>query len=164
MIGTMDRAMTIRTRPREFTIRSEFVCCIVQSARMSCVEMTILAKPWPILNKKFFVIRTMRRMTIQTIFADRRMLPEERSSFFRMARIALFIYRIRDDQLWSDRAMRVVTIAAGHQTFTDRVMRSALNLRFHFEMASGANFIHVSKSQQRFIRLRCVNGVAANTC
>ena len=52
-------------------------------------------------RKQWRGIRTMRRMTVGAIVDDWRMLPEERTALFRVARVARLIYRFFCQQLRS---------------------------------------------------------------
>src|SRR4029450_8869424 len=57
--------------------------------------------------------------------------------------------------------MWMVAIITGHQAFPDGMMRSALNLGFHFQMAAGAYLIHHCKFELKFVRLGRMNGVTS---
>jgi hypothetical protein len=84
--------MTVGARTGEFPVRGELVRRVVQCAGMSRIQVAVLTEPGPVLYKKFFMIGTVWRMTAQTVFADWRMIPQEGSSLFRMAGVALLVY------------------------------------------------------------------------
>jgi len=61
---------------------------------------------------KLGIARTMRRVTIHAIFADRRMLPEKRTPFFGMAGVTHIIDGIIHEHIVSLPAMRIVAGSA----------------------------------------------------
>ena len=89
---------------------------------MSARVMTALAKLWRIAYQKLRVIAPMRRMTVQTVFIDGRMLKHERSPLLRVTFVAEFVYRIGLDLFIAKGAMRIVTAGALDQPFFDWMM------------------------------------------
>ena len=82
----------------------------------------------------------MRRVTVGAVVNNWRMLPEERTALFRVARIARLIYRFLCQQLRSGGTVRVVAVRTGDLTFKDRMAREAMNLRALVLVAAKADF------------------------
>lgn len=117
---------------------------------MPRIQMTRLAEPRSILRQKLFVIRTMRLMAVQAIFANRWVLPQERPAFFRMAFIALLVYRICDDHFRRERAVRIVTARTCHEPFANRMVGRPLDLGSNIVVTSAARFFNPGSLQQLF--------------
>ena len=76
------------------------------------VNVALLAQQINARRQQFGIARTMGRVTIQTIFADRRMVPEKRPPFFGMAGVTHIIDRKIDEHLAALPAMRIVAGSA----------------------------------------------------
>lgn len=112
----------------------------IQRPRMPCIRVTGLAEEGHFVLQQLIVARSMRRVAIHAIFGNRRVLPEERTTFLGMTLEALIVHARRIDQLVTDCAMRVVTIGALHLSLSDRMMRDPLHLRTHILVAGAAQF------------------------
>lgn len=53
--------------------------------------MALLAKLWALLVQQRLVVGTMDTVTQRTVFAGRRMLPQEWTTFFRVTGVTVFI-------------------------------------------------------------------------
>ena len=74
------------------------------------------------------IVRAVRVVAVQAVFADRRMLEQERSALLGMA----FVASVVDVSVFksaSVAAMRVVAIGADDLAFARRMMRLAVHLR-----------------------------------
>ena len=76
------------------------------------MNMALLAKQMTASGQKLWVVRTMRRVTVHAILADRRMIPEKRTPFFGMAGITDIIRRMIHEHLPALPAMRIVAGSA----------------------------------------------------
>ena len=72
------------------------------------MNVALLAQQMNTRRQKLGIARTMRRVTIQAIFADGRMFPEKRPPFFGMAGVTHIIDRKIDEHLAALPAMRIV--------------------------------------------------------
>ena len=88
----------------------------VNATGMEIAEMALLAQVGLPGDQQVLVVRTMRRVTIAAIFLDGGVLPQERTPFFGVAVVALFIDGIADQVGWPGPAVRLVAIRAGQQT------------------------------------------------
>ena len=111
------------------------------------------------------VARSMRRVTVETVFANRCMLPQKRSSFLRMAGVTKVIDRVGQKHPPGFTSVRVV---AGGTTYFHvpvlgaKQMCGALvkNLSL-FRVAREANLFFSLLHQQFFRSLRVMGAVAA---
>jgi hypothetical protein len=76
------------------------------------MNMTLLAHQMSATSQKLGIVRTMRRVTVQAILADRRMVPEKRTPFFGMAGVTHIIGRMIQEHLPRFPAMRIVAGSA----------------------------------------------------
>ncbi len=102
--------------------------------------MAALAKLGRLSGQKLIVIATMRSMTGQAIFLDRRMFPHEGTSLFGVAGIAEFVHSIGLDLLISERAMNVMTAAAIDQALFYRMVGLFVCLCPYVPMATKTKF------------------------
>lgn len=80
------------------------------------------------LHKQFFVVRAVRCMAVQAIFAHRCVLPQEGAALLGVTGVAHLIDVIRLEQALVRRAVRIVAILAGHLAFRHRHVRFLLEL------------------------------------
>lgn len=104
----------------------------------------------------------VRLVTVQTVFPNRRMFPEERTSLFRVTGITIFIGGILRQKFGSRAPVRVMTVGADHLTLAERHMRGTHILRFPELMTLKAGFQLVSARKQFFV-LRVVHAVTGQT-
>ena len=76
------------------------------------MNVALLAQQMRASRQQLGIARTMRRVTIQAIFADRRMVPENRSPFFGVAGVTQTIDRLIHEHLPPLAAMSIVTGSA----------------------------------------------------
>jgi hypothetical protein len=79
--------------------------------------MTALAELGGLPYQQVAVVRSVNQVTVQAVRLDRGVLEPERSSFFRMAFVAEFVYGIGEEHLGSDGPVRIVTVRAAHLAF-----------------------------------------------
>jgi len=72
------------------------------------MNMALLAHQMNAIRQKLGIARTMRRVTVQAILADRRMVPEKRTPFFGMAGVTRIIDGMTHEHLFPLPAMRIV--------------------------------------------------------
>jgi hypothetical protein len=72
------------------------------------MNVALLAQQMNARSQKLGIVRTMRRVTIQAIFADGRMVPEKRPPFFGMAGVTHIIDGMIHEHLSTLTAMRIV--------------------------------------------------------
>jgi hypothetical protein len=72
------------------------------------MNVALLAYQMSAGGQKLGIVRTMRRMTVQAILADRRMIPEEWAAFFGMAGVTDIIGGVLIQHLARRAAMRIV--------------------------------------------------------
>ena len=83
--------------------------------------MTLLTKERWALLEQCRVDRPVWVMTVTAILGHRLVIPEERTAFFHVAGVAGFNHGVAGHHLRPGRAVRVVTVGAGHLAFDDRV-------------------------------------------
>ena len=76
------------------------------------MNMALLAQQMNASRQKLGIARTMRRVTVHAILADRRMVPEKRTPFFGMAGVTHIIDGKIHEHLAPLPAMRIVTGSA----------------------------------------------------
>lgn len=103
-------------------------CRIVWICRMSRLDMTLLAEAGNPHLQESRIRGAVRFVTVRTALDDWRMLPQERSPFLGMTRIAVLVDRIFPKHRLCGASMRIVTVAATDLTLAQRHMRAALEL------------------------------------
>ncbi len=78
------------------------------------LNMASLAELRPPQAQELFVVRPMRSMTTHAVLTNRSMLPEEWPSLLLVTGVALVVDRIRADQFFCLRAMRIMARGALH--------------------------------------------------
>lgn len=76
------------------------------------MNMALLAQQTNASSQKLVIVRTMRRVTVHAVFADRRMFPEKRAPFFSMAGVTHIIDGVIHEHLPAFPAMRIVAGSA----------------------------------------------------
>lgn len=76
------------------------------------MNMALLTRQTSALGQKLGIARTMRRVTVHAILADRRVVPEKRTPFFGMALVARIIDGLGHEHLVCSPAMRIVAGSA----------------------------------------------------
>ena len=126
---------------------------------MARIQVASLAQVGPLGNQQLLVIGPVRIVAVQAAFPNRRMLPEERPAFLRVAAVALLVYGICDDQLRRVRAVRIVATDAIHQAFPNGMMRCTHRHGLDGLMARRAG-VHDALSLQLMVAFRAVDGMA----
>jgi len=124
------------------------------------VNVALLAQQINARRQQFGIARTMGRVTIQTIFADRRMVPEKRPPFFGMAGVTHIIDRKIDEHLAALPAMRIVAGSAADLHIAKlgaKQMGGALEKIFSpLNVATETSFFD-GETGQHFLRQLCVD-------
>jgi hypothetical protein len=76
------------------------------------MNMALLAQQMNASSQKLGIVGTMRRVTVQAILADGRMVPEKRTPFFGMAGVTHIIDGMIHEHLAALAAMRIVAGSA----------------------------------------------------
>ncbi len=135
----------------------------VERPGMTCCIMAALAKLWHAVCQEFPLIAAVDRMTSLTVLLHRRMLPEKRSPFFRMAFITELVDRSGPDELLSEPAVMVMTIRAFDLALAKRMMGLFGDLAAYIPMA-GKTEIGLRRFQiHPFTGMNRVAIVARNT-
>jgi hypothetical protein len=110
VIRAMDLGMAIGTA----AIYGPYVQRFPGGGRMARqhMNMALLAQQTNASSQKLVIVRTMRRVTVHAVLADRGMVPEKRTSFFGMARVTHIIDGVIHEHLPTLPAMRVVAGSA----------------------------------------------------
>ncbi len=114
-------------------VEEEIGVCSIPLA-VAAVVAFIAKSRYPHLEQPV-VCRTVRLVTAGTVFHDWCVLPEERTSSFRVTAVAVLIDARLDELRRIRRAVRVVTARAGNLPFSNRHVGRALELRFALQMA-----------------------------
>lgn len=94
---------------------------IVGDARMPALRVTTLAKERGALHEHPRMVRSMWVVAGRAVFSDRRMFPQERTAFFRVAPEAGIVQVLPHKLQFRCGAVRAVTTRAGHFAFTQRM-------------------------------------------
>ena len=97
--------------------------------------VAVLAEERRVADQKLRMIAAVRRMTVQAVFIDGRMLYHKRPSLFRMALIAEFVHRIGLDLVVGKGSMHIMTIGAFDQAFLEGMVGLPGELRPDILMA-----------------------------
>lgn len=120
------------------------------------VNVALLAQHVSPSSQKLRIIRAMRRVTVHTILARRRMLPQKRSPLFRMAGVANVIGRMFHKHLAAATAMRIVAGSATdlHVAMlrTKQVCRALRKCFAFIGVASQTSFLD-TKRREHVLRL-----------
>ena len=85
--------------------------------------MAALAKLRRIADQKLGMVAAVRRMTVQAIFRDGRMVEHERPSLLSVTFKTEFVYCVCLDLMVAKGAVRIMAAGAFDQSFLDRMMR-----------------------------------------
>lgn len=94
----------------------------VQGAGVPRIGVALLAEVRPLGDQELVMGGAVRVMTGSAVLRGRRMLPEERSPFFRVALVALLVEGVGGYQFIRNGAVRVVAIGTFQFPFPDRVV------------------------------------------
>ena len=119
-----------------------------QHVLMGAARVTLLAQERARGNEQHFLVGTMRLVAVETVLANRRMLPDERAALFGVAGIADVIHRVRIEHRSGRRAMRVVAAFAGHLALRQGHMRAFAELGALLLMAGVAGLGNARFLQQ----------------
>ena len=115
------------------------------------MNMALLAEQMDASHQKLGIARTMRRVTVHTILADRRMVPEKRTPFFGMAGVTHIIDGKIHEHLAALPAMRIVAGRAADLHVVKlgpEKMGGALEQSFPlFRVAAETGFFYVKGGQ-----------------
>ena len=100
----------------------------LQVVRVQEIRMTLLTQERNRCDQQRALIRAVRRVAIEAVLANRRMLEQERTALLRMALVARLVHRVGLEQRIGQGAMRIVAIVAAHLPLGQRHMRAAIEL------------------------------------
>jgi len=149
----MDLGMAIGTA----AIDGEYIQWFSGSGRMARqhMNMALLAQQMNASSQKLGIVRTMRRVTVHAILADRRMVPQKRTSFLRMAGVTHIIDGVIHEHLAALPTMRIVAGRAPDlhvAKFGPEQMGGALEESFPlFHVAAETRFFY-GKGGQHLLR------------
>lgn len=92
---------------------------------MKLDEVALLAQPGCTRLQQGLVIGTVRHMAVGTVLANRRVFPQERPAFFRVAVVTRIVHGGGCQQCGAGAAMGFMTVGTDLQTFPDRVRGAA---------------------------------------
>ncbi len=95
---------------------------------MQEIGVALLAEERNRRDQQRALIRAVRRVAIEAVLTNGRMLEQERSTLFRMALIARLVHRIGFEQRAGQCAVRIMAVVAAHLPFRQRHMRAAIEL------------------------------------
>src|SRR5574341_1819164 len=101
---------------------------IVWIRRVSGLDVTLLAEAGNPNFQESRIGRAVRFVTVRTALDDGRMLPQERSPFLGMTRVAVLIDGVLTEHRLRRGSVRIVAIAATHLALAQRHVRTALEL------------------------------------
>lgn len=101
----------------------------LQVIRVQEIGMALLAEKWNRRDQQRALIRAVRRVAVEAVLSNRRMLKQERSALLRMAFVARLVDGIGLEQRAGQGAMRIVAVIAAHLPFRQRHMRAAIELQ-----------------------------------
>ena len=116
MIRAMNGGMALRASPcREVKI-------VGRASRGGVLgfNVALLAEARPFHLEQLVMLGTVRFVTVQAVFPDRRVLPKERSSFLGMAGVTVFIRSVLNQKFRTCASMGVVAIRTFHFSFPQR--------------------------------------------
>lgn len=140
MIRTVNIGMAVYASVSQDTIvRGVHTGVIVQRARMTIRVVAPLAQQRRCLDQHLIVMRSVRVMAVQAIFAHRRMLMKERPAFFGVAAVAKIGDLVIKELFWHSAVVGVVAVVAGDFSIHDRHVRGAAHLPFYRAVAGETN-------------------------
>src|SRR6185295_10883476 len=166
VVAAMDRGVAVETGTVEDPVARPRAVAqgggVVERAGVPGVGVALLAEERNRGLLQLQVVRSVRRMTVQAVLADRRMLPKERAALFGVAAVALLVDRGRFDHLRGLGAVRVVAIDAGDLSFADRMVRGLPGVGAHVLVAGEALLGHRLLLELGMLRLWRVDAVAGD--
>lgn len=115
MIGAMYLYVTIHTLLAEHALvraLRQHPCPAVNTAGVEGGKVALLAQVGLSAHQQVFVVRTMRRVAIATVFLYRRVFPQKRPALFGMAVEALLVDRVADQVGRTGPAVWLVAVGA----------------------------------------------------
>lgn len=98
----------------------------VNGRSVLAIVMALLAEFRRADLQQLRIDRAVRFVAIATVFQNRRVLPEKRTTALGVATVAILIQRALDQLFGIGRAVRIVAAGAGHLAFAEGHMRRAL--------------------------------------
>ncbi|OGD21021.1 MAG: hypothetical protein A2W03_10060 [Candidatus Aminicenantes bacterium RBG_16_63_16] len=107
----MDPGVTIRTAAIEdFVIQEIDLVLVIQRHAVPGIGMASLTEPRDLSVEQLSMVGAMGIMTIQAIFPDGNVIPQERASFLGVTCVALFVDRGLFQQFPRLKTVRIVAI------------------------------------------------------
>src|SRR5687767_5410478 len=126
LAGARDHAWTLSPPQQRTGSRLPFP--IERAAMPHRQVVALLTKVGTRPYQQLVMVGTMRLVTVDTTLADGRVFPEERPPLFGVAGVADVVDGIGVQQGTGGRAVRVVTVDAGHLAFGQRHVRTPAEL------------------------------------
>ena len=119
----MDIQVAVRAGPIELTVGSQHVGGVVQGSRVAgLISVALLAQVRPPGDQQLVVVRPVGIVAVQTVLPDRWVIPHERAAFLGVAFVAFLVDRLCRDHFVDLGPMGVVTVKAGNQPLTQRMV------------------------------------------
>jgi hypothetical protein len=155
MVRTVNIRVTIQTGiTHDLVVVRTDRCLIIGGRGMARRDMTALAEERQPRHEHMLVMRAMRIMAIQTIFAHRRMLIKERSALIRVTGVASLIGGISIEHLRRRGPVWIVTGGAVHLAFFDGHVGIPIHLGHNILMALGADLRNLGLHEEELVVLR----------
>ena len=129
---------------------------------MPTITMTALAKIRRVADQEFGMIAAMRRMTVQTIFHNRRMLKQKRPPLLSVTFVTQFVDCVCLDLMVAKGAVRIMAAGAFDQSLFNRMMRLSGCLRPDILMAFEAEGRLILFKQLFLLIVRCMTVITGN--
>lgn len=113
---------------------------VIESRGMRSHGVAALAKIGNPHGEKCFLVRTVGIMAIATVFPNRGMFPDKRSTLLHVASITVFIKSLFFKQGRPQRAVGIVAVSAAHLSVSKCHMRGPLHSGPDFYMAADTSF------------------------
>jgi hypothetical protein len=119
----MDIQVAVRASPIELTVGSQNVGGVVEGSGVpGLISVTLLAEVRPSSNQQLVVVRPVGVVAVQAVLNYRWVIPQEGTAFLGVALVTFLVDRLRRDHLVDLGPMGVVTVKAGNQPFTYRMV------------------------------------------
>ena len=103
--------------------------------------MTLLTQERNRCDQQRALIGAVRRVAIEAVLANGRMLKQERTALLRMTLVARLVDRVGLEQRIGQGAMRIVAVVAAHLPFGKRHVRAAIELQADIPVTLGTGIV-----------------------
>lgn len=109
-----------------------------QAGGVRNILVALLAQEGPRHHEQAFIAGAMGRVATQAILTHRRVLPDEWTTFFAVARVTELVHAVRLEQRPGDRAVGIVAVLTGYLALQQRHVRALAKLHALLLMAGEA--------------------------